>query len=183
MILTPRRSTIPPAAVSRRVTTLESASPLVTWTTRAHGLISRRIEDAAMHAAAGNAVTASGRLEELREELHRTIEDARAHFYRQAWVDHRREGLALHRSDLGPTSEGENAARGVHVLGRDHGADLRQLMSEARASLRLAGAGEDRDARDMWATTYKSRIRRHVERELLDSRTALHHAVGHLLTR
>lgn len=183
-MLATRRSTIPPAAIARRVATLDAAMPLVSWTARAHGLISRRIDDAAVHAANGNAVTATGRLNELGEELHRTIEDARADFYRHAWVDHKRSSFAaaMHRDDAGPTIEGEDAARGVRVLGRDVGADLRQLMSEARASLRLAGSS-DEGSRALWATTYKSRIRRHVERELLDSRTALHHAVGYLLTR
>lgn len=158
-----------------------SEAQLEGHTARAHGLISRRLEDASLHMSVGNAITAAARLNELEGDLHRVVQDARGDFYRRAWVDHRRAvfNQGILRTDLGPTEEGEIAARGVRVLGRDLGGDLRQLVTEARASLRLAG--KDDGARHLWASTYKNRMRRHVDRELLDSRTALYHAVGFLL--
>ena len=78
----------------------ELLAALRPWLERADGLIDRRLADARQHAAAGSLPTATARIWELAGQLNRHIGDARAHFYRSAFVQHARAGLDPDVHDL-----------------------------------------------------------------------------------
>jgi hypothetical protein len=164
-------------------------SPLDAWRDRAAGLIHRRTEDAAMHERGGNVAVAVDRLEELGVQLWAMLKDARADFYRRAFMAHRmRHDPAIHRTDMAPTAEGEAAARAARVHGRDGGGDVAALATEAANNLRaLSGISADEDTanlwRELWLGNHRDRLESHMARALGDSETALHHAVGRILLK
>ena len=127
---------------------------------RAEGLIERRLEDARAHAAAGSLPTAENRLKELTVSLNRHIGEARAHFYRAAFGQHGRIGLDpdVHRLDLGPTAEGEAAARRAAIMGRDYTIDLLDFVCDARAGLQSATLAGGGDYLDAWQLEHRERL-------------------------
>jgi hypothetical protein len=165
-------------------------SPLDAWRDRAAGLIHRRVEDAGLHERVGNVAVAADRLDELAAQLWALLKDARADFYHRAFASHRRAGLVptTHRTDMGPTAEGEDAARNARVHGRHAGRDLAALTREASDDLRAismisADDGTAGSLRELWLQTHRDRLERAMARELGDSETALHHAVGRVLLK
>jgi hypothetical protein len=173
---------------SARVSTAKQG-PLLRWIAEALDLVDRRVADACLHMRAGDQAASEARVAELAPGLTRIVGDARAEFYREAFAEHlARLDESMHRTDLGPTPEGENAARDVRVLGRVAAEDLLRLAGEAQAGLRAVMAtgerGEPGEALGaLWADTHRRRLGNHVERELIDSHTALRHAVGRLLIK
>jgi hypothetical protein len=121
------------------------------WLDRADGLIDRRLTDARAHATIRSLSTAERRLRELTSSLVSHVSDARAHFYRAAFVQHARAGLDpdIHQVGLAPTPEGEAAARAAEILGRNYKMDFVDLVGDAQAGLQsaaLTGGGDYLDA-------------------------------------
>jgi hypothetical protein len=155
------------------------------WLDRATGMIDRRIADARVHAAAGNLPAAERRLGELTESLTRHLGDARSHFYRSAFVAHRRNGLdpAIHDTAMAPTPEGEAASRSAEVLGRNYVHDVLDLVSDAQAGLQSATLAGGREYLDGWAREHRDRIESRARSELSNSQIAIFEAVRQILVK
>ena len=155
------------------------------WVNQAAGMIERRLSDARQYAAAGSLATAHARLSELAVSLKRHISDARAHYYRAAFAQHTRAGLdpAVHQLGLGPTAEGEAAARRAGIMGRDYAFDVVDIVSDAQASLvsaTLAGGDQYLDA---WSAENGRRLSSRARTELSDSQISIFHAVGQIFIK
>ena len=159
------------------------------WRDRAAGLVQRRLADAMTHAAAGNLPTAEARLSELYGSLARHVSDARGTFYRQAFRQHQPAlDPAVHQLGLGPTADGEAAARDAQIMGRSYDVDFRDLVEDARAALQSAGLAEQSSGPDApylqnWAAEHSQRITARANRELSDSQIAIFEAVGQILIK
>jgi hypothetical protein len=155
------------------------------WRDRAARLVERRLDDARMHAAAGREATAKARLVELYGSLVRHVSDARGHFYRESFNQHQRAGLDpdIHELSVGPTHDGELAARNTPILGRPYDRDLLDLVEDADRALTsatLAGGGE---FLTNWSTTHRDRLVGRANRELSDAQMAIFEAVGEVLVK
>jgi hypothetical protein len=155
------------------------------WLDRAEGMVDRRIADAKQHAAAGSLPTATARLRELTQSLSRHVSDARASFYRSSFAEHARAGLDpdVHQLGVGPTPEGEAAARRATIMNRSIVFDLVDLVSDAEAGLQSATLAGGGDYLETWAGEHRDRIESRVRRELSDSQIAIFHAVGTILVK
>jgi hypothetical protein len=153
------------------------------WLCAACELIDNRIADASLHVSTGDAGTGTARVGELATGLNQIIRDARADFYHRSFAAHAKRGLdpRIHRTDIGPTKEGEAAARDARILGRHLPTDLGEMASKAKSLLRLAEYGEDGLA--TWVKVHRASFRAFAERSLTDSRTAINHAVGRVLIK
>jgi hypothetical protein len=163
------------------------ARALRPWTDRAAGLIGRRIEDARQHAAVGNLPVAENRLRELYHAAAQTVSDARGHFYRSSFRAHEIDP-EIHQTGLGPTQDGEQAARNSPILGRSYDLDFRDLVEDARAALQSAGLAEQSSGPDApylenWAEEHRQRITARVAGELSNSQIAIFEAVGQILIK
>jgi hypothetical protein len=163
------------------------ARALRPWSDRAAGLVQQRIEDARQHAAAGNLPTAEARLSELYGSLARHGSDARAAFYRRSFGAHEIDP-EVHQIGLGPTPEGENAARNSTIFGRSYDLDFRDLVEDARAALQSAGLAEQSSGPDApyllnWAVEHGERITARALGELSNSQIAIFEAVGQILIK
>jgi hypothetical protein len=157
------------------------------WTDRAAGLVARRLDDARQHAAAGSLPTAEARLSELYGSLARHVSDARGHFYRSAFRAHEIDP-EIHQTGLGPSQDGEQAARNSPILGRSYDLDFRDLVEDARAALQSAGLAEQSSGPDApylenWAEEHRQRITARVQGELSNSQIAIFEAVGQILVK
>ena len=163
----------------------ELLAALRPWLDRAEGLVERRIADARAHAAAGALPTATRRLRELTSSLVNHVGDARAHFYRSAFQQHARGGLDpdVHQVGLGPTAEGEAAARKATIMQRSIVFDLVDAMSDAEAGLQSAALAGGGDYLDAWAGENRDRLVGRVRGELSDSQIAIFEAVGQILIK
>jgi hypothetical protein len=159
----------------------ELRSALRPWTDRAAAMVRRRIEDARLHAAAGNLPTVTARLTELAWSLKRHVGDARSQFYHAAFGQHDRQNPELHQVGLGPDAGGERAAREARILGRDYGADITDLVEDANTALQSAALAGGGDFLASWATEHVQRISSRVHGELSNSQIALFEAVGQIL--
>lgn len=84
---------------------------------------------------------------------------------------------------MGPTAEGEAAARRATVLGSNIVFELVDLVSDAEAGLQsatLAGGGEFLES---WATETRDRLDSRVRSELSNSQMAIFGAVGTILIK
>ena len=152
---------------------------------RAAGMVERRIADAKQHAAAGSLPVATTRLRGPTHSLGRHVSDARASIYRHSFADHARAGLdpAVHDVSMGPTAEGEAAARRATMLGSNIVFELVDIVSDAEAGLQsatLAGGGEFLES---WATETRDRLDSRVRSELSNSQIAIFGAVGTILIK
>ena len=117
--------------------------------------------------------------------LTRHVSDARAHFYRSAFAQHRHAGLDpdVHQLGLAPTPEGEAAARRTEIMGRRYAFDLIDLVSDAEAALTsaaLAGGGQHLEN---WTAENGDRLSSRVRSELSTSQIAIFEAVGQILIK
>ena len=163
----------------------ELLAALRPWVDRANGMIERRLADARLHAETGSLPTANARLSELAGSLSRHIGDARGHFYRSAFTQHRRIGLDPNVHDLtaAPTPEGEAAARDAEILGRNHFLDVLDLVSDAEAGLQSATLAGGGDHLGNWVHEHRDRLANRVRGELSNSQIAIFEAVGQILVR
>jgi hypothetical protein len=148
-------------------------------------MVSRRLADAQAHAAAGNHDTAKARVDELGTALYNHISDGRAAFYRAAFAQHARAGLDadIHQIGIGPTPEGEQAARRATVLGVSHADQIVDVTRDADAALDtaiLAGGG---DWLDGWRSDYAEQFGSIARSALSDSQIAIYEAVGQILVK
>jgi hypothetical protein len=170
---------------------------LVPWLVRALSLVTDRLADARIHAASGNGGIAHARLDELDRRLLDPgvglLSRARTAFYRDAFSLHRLYGLdpASHDLSMGPTPEGERAARTAPIAGVDQVAQLRHLIEGAREGLQLVAATDRpsdgaaiRGARwGNWERSNADEIKAGIRAALSNAQIALFEAVGHLLVK
>lgn len=170
---------------------------LVPWLVRALSLVTDRLADARIHASAGNLTAAHARLDELGRRLldpkEGLLARARTEFYRDAFSLHRLYGLdpASHDLSMGPTAEGERAARTAPIAGVDQVAQLRHLIEGAREGLQLVAATDRptdgasiRNARwGNWERANRDEIKSGVSTALSNAQIMLFEAIGHLLVK
>ena len=143
-------------------------------------LAARRLADARAHATLGDRGTAASRLAELGDVLGSYLGDARAAFYHDAFPVH--ADPAIHRTDAGPSLEGERIARTAAIAGRDQQAELLGAVGMAAAEL-PAAAQAGGEALTLWEARHRDAVTRHMRTALSDSQMALYHAVGRVLVR
>ena len=157
---------------------------------RAQTLVARRLADARSHAAAGSALAASSRINELGEGLVFALANVRSQFDRRAFHHHR--DLAIHDTEACPSQEGEQFARTAAIAGRDQYRDEAGPLAEAIAHLHTARAAavDDRTSHQLraamlagWGCRHRPQITRHVQTALPDAQMAIHHALGEALVR
>jgi len=149
-------------------------------------MVERRLEDAKAHAGAGKLAVGHRRLDELTAGLSQHVSDARAAFYRQAFRQHHAAlDPAVHQLGLGPTHEGEHAARNVAILGRSYFADLSDLVEDAKASLTSATLADQNGGSYLqsWAEQNRDRLIGLTARQLSDAQIAIFEAVGQILIK
>jgi hypothetical protein len=117
--------------------------------------------------------------------LNRHVGDARAHFYRAAFQQHARGDLApdVHQVGLGPTAEGEAAARQVEIKGHNYTIDLVDIVGDAQTGLQSAALAGGGDYLDAWAGENRDRLVGRIRWELSDSQIAIFEAVGQILIK
>lgn len=159
------------------------------WILRSDDLIARGIADARAHAELGRAVDAHARLDELRGGVLAIQQDARAEFYRRAFDAHRDPDI--HRTDVGPSEDGERAARDAQIGGQDlwleaarwATAAARELSGAYAAARTLPDEATRTAAFSAWEARHRDAIRHWSRTALSDAQMALHNVVGHILVR
>ena len=114
-----------------------------------------------------------------------TWSDARADFYHRAFGQHARAGLDpdIHQIGVGPTHDGEMAARNAIVLGAPYQREVRDLVEDAKAGLQSAALASGGDYLLNWALEHRERINGRIRRELSTSQIAIFEAVGQILVK
>ena len=121
-----------------------------------------------------------------RDSLEGLLRDARADFYREAFEDWRPHlDEDTHRTDAGPTQEGERIARGAIVHGYELHHELEGIFEQSKRSLfavvnaagrRGSPTGRRDAARDLfatWRTQAATSLARRCESVLADSQSAI----------
>jgi hypothetical protein len=168
----------------------DQAAVLLPWLRRAQSVVSGRIHDARSHASEGMTARASERLTELSLSLRSLLETARAEFYTKAFTT---QLAALHPSlvipGMGPTAEGEQAARLAPINGVDQASTIASSIEKARRELSLAAAvtysqpSTRMAGLEQWEKRHARNIHHTATMALGNSQVALFHAVGRLLIR
>lgn len=168
----------------------DQAEVLSRWLVRASRAVTDRVRDASAHASAGMGAKADERLTELALSLRSLLELARGEFYTKAFSTHL---LTLDTSllipGIGPTREGEQAARLAPIKGVDQASTIASVVEKARRELALAVAatyGQSGARPGVFAAWEKRHIRSinsTTSLALGTSQVALFHAVGQLMIR
>ena len=168
----------------------DQAIVLGPWLKRARQVVDSRVKDASAHASAGLAAKANERLTELAVSLRALLETARGEFYMKAFTT---QMLVLDPSILikgvGPTREGEYAARVAAIAGVDQASTISAAVEKARRELMLAEATlHHREAMRpavfaQWEIKHSKSINSVTSMALGTSQVALFHAVGQLMVR
>jgi len=168
----------------------DQAAVLLPWLRRATNVVNSRIHDARSHAADGMTARASERLTELALSLRSLLETARAEFYTKAFTT---QIVALDPAlvipGMGPTQEGEQAARLAPIGGVDQASTIASAVEKARRELTLASAVNYSQPSvriaglEQWEKRHARAINHTATMALGNSQVALFHAVGRLLVR
>ena len=168
---------------------LDQAAVLVPWLTRARRAIDDRLRDAMAQGSAGVRGAADERLTELATSLRSMLETARAEFYTKAFTT---QLAVLDRSllipGIGPTQEGEYAARLAPIKGVDQASMISASVEKARRELGLAMASSYGRTGELlvfvqWEKRHNRSINSTTSMALGTSQVALFHAVGQLMIR
>jgi hypothetical protein len=168
----------------------DQAAVLVPWLRRAGNVVSSRVHDARSHASDGMTGKADERLTELAVSLRYLLESARSEFYTKAFTT---QLMLLDRRlvipGLGPTTEGEQAARLAPIQGVDQASTIAASVEKARRELALAVAATYNQppqravGLEVWEKRHAKLIATTANLALGTSQVALFQAVGQLLIR
>ncbi len=171
---------------------------LYPWSSKATGLIARRVADAAAHARSGRSDLAHERLQELRQGLvgerrdspTGLLRDARASFYRAAFADHSPTlDPAFHQTEAAASPDGEAFVKTSLLFGDPQWHRLEALLSEARRHLAVAAAAMVPMATmretilSGWEARHREAITRFAHGALSDDQMTLHNVVGLALVK
>jgi hypothetical protein len=168
----------------------DQAAVLIPWQKRAQGAVDAAVADAKAHALNGDMKLANDRLGRLGGGLKTLVQSARSEFYIKAFRTHRlMMDPEILIPGIGPTEEGNLAAQRALIKGKDHGAQVDEVIARAQHGLALAYRAtqakpkELRQHAERWHSQHKEAIGRVASQALSTSQVAIFHAVGKMMIR